>query len=177
LPQKIFFNIFHLASIILEIIWSCAEKIYFFEFYTQKERDLMKRGVNYCSIKITAILLFIFSLSITACAPKFGNIPRDEGWTDKGQASWYGKKFHGRRTASGEIYDMYKLTAAHRTLPFGTIVKVVNLKNDKSVVVRITDRGPAIRGRIIDLSYAAAKDIDMINDGVVLVKIRVINSP
>jgi rare lipoprotein A len=74
-----------------------------------------------------------------------------------GIASFYGKEFHGRKTASGETYDMYKLTAAHRTLPFGTRVRVINLLNDKSVVVRINDRGPFKRERIIDLSFEAAR--------------------
>ena len=129
---------------------------------------------------LKTVLIFAFAFVpflFIACAPKSGNIPRDTGWSDKGLASWYGNKFHGRKTASGEIYDMHKLTAAHRTLPFGTIVKVTNRKNNKSVVVRITDRGPFVRGRIIDLSYGAAAQIDMINEGLVPVKIIVIKTP
>lgn len=108
-----------------------------------------------------------------ACAPKFATIERPKGWTQKGLASWYGKEFHGRRTASGDIYDMYKYTAAHGTLPFGTLVRVTNLGNGRSVVVKINDRGPFIRKRIIDLSYAAAKKIGMIEQGVVQVEIMV----
>ena len=96
------------------------------------------------------------------------------GYTQTGLASYYANKFHGRRTASGEIYDKNKLTAAHRELPFGTIVKVTNLRNNKSVVVKINDRGPWRSTRIIDLSYAAAKKIDMIAAGEVPVKIEVI---
>lgn len=92
----------------------------------------------------------------------------------EGKASWYGEEFHGRRTANGEIYDMYKISAAHKTLPLGTIVRVKNLENGKSVVVRINDRGPFVRGRIIDLSYAAAKKIDMVEKGVVDVKLKVL---
>ncbi len=91
-----------------------------------------------------------------------------------GYASYYGPKFHGRRTASGEIFNMYAYTAAHRYLPFGTIVRVTNLENGKSVIVRINDRGPFKAGRIIDLSYAAAKKIGMIKKGVVKVKIEVL---
>lgn len=77
-----------------------------------------------------------------------------------GIASWYGKKFHGRTTANGEKYDMYKLTAAHRKLPFNTLVTVTNLSNNKQVQVRINDRGPYIKGRIIDLSYGAKEKLE-----------------
>jgi|Deesub1362B_J571_1020462.scaffolds.fasta_scaffold00006_286 rare lipoprotein A len=91
-----------------------------------------------------------------------------------GLASWYGADFHGRPTSSKEIFNMYDLTAAHRTLPFGTRVMVINLKNGKSVVVRINDRGPFVRGRIIDLSYAAARAIDMVKDGVVPVRLEIL---
>jgi len=84
----------------------------------------------------------------------------------RGVASWYGRKFHGRKTASGERYDMHELTAAHRSLPFGTVVQVVRLDSGAAVVVRINDRGPFVEGRIIDLSQAAAAEIDMVHDGV-----------
>jgi len=88
-----------------------------------------------------------------------------------GKASWYGKKFHGRKTANGEIYDMYAISAAHKTLPIGTYVRVHNLLNNKKIVVRINDRGPFVRGRIIDLSYAAAKKIGIVKSGTAKVKI------
>ncbi|HAI84313.1 MAG TPA: septal ring lytic transglycosylase RlpA family lipoprotein [Chitinophagaceae bacterium] len=88
-----------------------------------------------------------------------------------GKASYYADKYEGRKTASGEVYRGSKFTAAHRTLPFGTIVTVRNLKNNKTVVVKINDRGPFVAGRIIDLSKAAARKIDMIKDGVVSVEI------
>ena len=87
------------------------------------------------------------------------------GYQERGIASWYGKKFHGRKTSSGETYNMYALTAAHKTLPLGTRLNVTNLNNNKTVSVRINDRGPFVRGRIIDLSYAAAKKIDMLGTG------------
>jgi len=89
-------------------------------------------------------------------------------------SSYYGKEFHGRKTASGEIYDMHALTAAHRSLPFGTMVKVTNLDNGKSVVVRINDRGPWVRGRILDLSYAAAQRLEMIGSGTARVRVDVL---
>lgn len=98
-------------------------------------------------------------------------LPKADGFVQYGKASWYGGKFHGRHTANGEIYDMNKKTAAHKTLPMGTYVKVLNLSNQKHSVVRINDRGPFVKGRIIDLSRAVAEEIDLIGPGVVDVKI------
>jgi rare lipoprotein A len=92
-----------------------------------------------------------------------------------GKASWYGPKFHGRATSSKEVFNMYDMTAAHKTLPFGTFVMVTNLNNGRSVKVRINDRGPFIRGRIIDLSYAAARVLDMVGSGVVPVRIEILS--
>jgi len=91
-----------------------------------------------------------------------------------GYASWYGDPFHGRRTASGEVYDKYKFTAAHPKLPLGTKAKVTNLKNDRSVVVDINDRGPFVKGRIVDLSLAAARRIGMVDSGIARVRIEVL---
>ncbi len=88
-----------------------------------------------------------------------------------GKASYYGNKFHGRRTSSGTIYHRDSLTCAHRTLPFGTLLKVRNVKNNREVIVKVTDRGPFIRGRIVDLSLAAAKEIGMIGAGVANVEV------
>ena len=99
------------------------------------------------------------------------------GATETGVASWYGHPYHGRRAANGEIYDMEKMTAAHRTLPFGTWVRVINLENKQTVDVRITDRGPFAKGRILDLSHAAAVSIGMIGPGSAKVKITVIAKP
>ncbi len=103
--------------------------------------------------------------------------PRPVGHRESGEASWYGGRFNGRPTSSREIFDMNKLTAAHRTLPLPSYVKVTNLKNRKSVVVRVNDRGPFLKDRIIDLSYAAASRIDMVNDGVVPVVVEVLRTP
>ncbi len=91
-----------------------------------------------------------------------------------GIASFYGDGFHGKKTASGEVYDQNRLTAAHRTLPFGTRVRVTNLTNNQDVIVVINDRGPFAKGRIIDLSYAAAKKIGMIQAGTAKVKLEII---
>lgn len=92
-------------------------------------------------------------------------------FTETGVASWYGKKFHGRKTSSGEVYDMFQMTAAHRTLPLSTRVKVTNLDNNKSIIVKVNDRGPFVKNRVIDLSYAAAKKLDMIGPGTARVKL------
>ncbi|WP_207424660.1 septal ring lytic transglycosylase RlpA family protein [Desertivirga brevis] len=115
-------------------------------------------------MRYRAIFLFlIISVVTCACSPKA---------TQTGGASYYAKKFNGKRTASGAKFRSSKRTAAHRTLPFGTKVKVTNLRNGKSVKVRINDRGPFVSGRIIDLSRKAARKIDMLDAGVVRVKIE-----
>jgi peptidoglycan lytic transglycosylase len=97
--------------------------------------------------------------SVPAATAKIGS-------TESGIASWYGIPYHGRRAASGEVYDMEQLTAAHRTLPFNTWLEVTNLANGKTIDVRVNDRGPFVDGRIIDLSQAAARAIDMLRSGV-----------
>jgi len=102
--------------------------------------------------------------------------PAPYGYTEEGNASWYGVPFHGRHASNGEIYDMYKLTAAHRTLPFETMVRVTNLNNGKYTVVRITDRGPFVDNRIIDLSLAAAREIESVGSGVVPVRVEVLGN-
>ena len=102
--------------------------------------------------------------------------PAPVGYTEEGNASWYGNPFHGRRASNGEVYDMYKLTAAHRTLPFETMVRVTNLNNGKTTTVRITDRGPFVDNRILDLSQAAAREIESIGPGVVPVRIEVLGN-
>ena len=94
------------------------------------------------------------------------------GYTEEGTASWYGMKFHGKQTANGEIYDLYKMTAAHKTLPLPSYVKVTNLDNNLSVVVRVNDRGPFVGDRLIDLSFAAAKKLGYADSGLAHVKIE-----
>ncbi|MBW1645363.1 MAG: septal ring lytic transglycosylase RlpA family protein, partial [Deltaproteobacteria bacterium] len=95
----------------------------------------------------------------------------------EGIASWYGRDFHGKKTSSGEIYNMYDLTAAHKELPLGSRVLVTNLENGRQVEVVINDRGPFIRGRIIDLSYGAAKALDMVKQGTALVRLKLLAPP
>jgi len=104
-------------------------------------------------------------------SPVVGSLP------EVGVASWYGHPYHGRASASGEIYDMEQMTAAHRTLPFGTWVRVFNLDNDKTVDVRINDRGPFVDNRVIDLSHAAARAIGMIGPGLARVRLEIMATP
>lgn len=100
-----------------------------------------------------------------------------ENYSNVGLASWYGIEFQGKETASGKPFDMDELTAAHKFLPFGTLVKVVNLRNGKEVTVEIIDRGPFSRKRIIDLSHAAAKSIGLVRRGIAKVEIKVLSTP
>ena len=99
-----------------------------------------------------------------------------EGYREKGIASWYGTKFHGRRTSSGEIYDMYAMTAAHKTLPLPTYVEVTNLENGRKVIVKVNDRGPFHDNRLIDLSYSAATKLGIVAKGTGLVEVRAITT-
>jgi len=128
-----------------------------------------------------ALVLMLF---VAACGrhnaarlPAPPSPPARIGSTESGIASWYGVPYHGRRSASGEVFDMEMLTAAHRTLPFQTWVEVTNLSNGKQVDVRINDRGPFVRGRVIDLSMAAARQLDMVRAGTVQVRLKVIAPP
>ncbi|HEY1342191.1 MAG TPA: septal ring lytic transglycosylase RlpA family protein [Bryobacteraceae bacterium] len=130
-----------------------------------------------------ALIPALAAVAITGCghkrvanrtAPPPMPVP---GYSETGVASWYGPPYHGRQAADGEIYDMETLVAAHRTLPFNTWVRVVNLSNEKSVEVRIIDRGPFIDGRIIDLSKAAAREIGLLGPGVTPVRLEVVRAP
>lgn len=120
--------------------------------------------------------MLIMMAMLAGCSCILGpGMPR-RGRPQIGKASWYGPKYHGRMTACGEIFDMNKVSAAHKKLPLGSVVKVTNLKNGKSIVVRINDRGPYVRGRIIDLSLAAARKLDMVEDGVAKVRVELIST-
>ena len=102
-------------------------------------------------------------------------LPSSEGFVERGIASWYGNKFHGNPTASGETYDMYSMTAAHKNLPLPTYVEVTNLENNRQIIVKVNDRGPFHKNRIIDLSYVAAAKLDITRNGTGLVEVRAIN--
>jgi rare lipoprotein A len=132
----------------------------------------MWRGVVGCVVAVTCL---------SGCGLIFGRSkpPPSEarrGAVQEGTASWYGPGFHGNRTSSGEIYDQNDLTAAHQTLPLGTCVAVTNLQNGRTVEVRINDRGPFVKGRTIDLSYAAARSIGMLGPGTAPVRIEVLDN-
>lgn len=99
-----------------------------------------------------------------------------EGYEEEGMASWYGEQFHGRRTSSGEPYDMYAMTAAHRSLPLPTYVEVTNLENGRTVVVRVNDRGPFHQDRIIDVSYVAARKLGLVGPGTAPVRVRALEA-
>lgn len=117
------------------------------------------------------LLLFM----VIGCAPTKPGVGQ-KGYTEEGKASYYSNKLHGRKMANGQKYNRHKLTAAHRTLAFGTKVKVTNLQTNKSVKVRITDRGPFVQGRVVDLSEAAAKRLNYINAGIVPVRVKVMKA-
>lgn len=123
---------------------------------------------------IFAALLLLVSTITFAKPDKIERMVNDDIWDAKGVASWYGRQFHGRKTASGERYNMHAMTAAHRTLPFGSIVKVTDAKSGKSVIVKITDRGPYHGNRTIDLSRGAASKLGIIKAGTCKIRLTVI---
>ncbi len=144
-------------------------------------RRAAAKGFNRAGLLLAALLA---SLLLTACAgrrTKKVKLPPPinprVGWSQVGLASWYGPPYHGRQAANGEIYDMNKLTAAHKRLPFDTWLRVKNLATGKTTEVRITDRGPFVGNRIIDLSKAAAAEIDMLGSGVAKVRLTMIRPP
>ena len=123
-------------------------------------------------------ILALVLLLVAACAgPGLRSRPWEDLSGETGLASWYGVPYHGRRTSSGEVYDMYQLTAAHRDIPLGSWVEVTNLTNGRSLTVRINDRGPFVEGRVIDLSYAAASLLWITGPGVVPVRVRLSQLP
>jgi rare lipoprotein A len=126
------------------------------------------------AVALAAVLAGCATSPGLSIEPSPGAMP---GAVQTGEASWYGRPHQGHRTASGEIFDMYRLTAAHPSLPFGSRVRVTNLRNGRSVEVRVNDRGPIVAGRIIDLSYAAAQELVAVSDGTIPVRIRVLSIP
>lgn len=134
---------------------------------------LHRQGTNPGPLLILVLLSLLHSLS---CATGRRAQEGQVGFTERGLASWYGPGFNGRATASGEIYDMYDHTAAHKTLPLGTVVEVRNRDNGKRTQVRINDRGPFVRGRVIDLSYTAARELDLLGPGTAPIELRVIQT-
>lgn len=128
------------------------------------------------NLRFTLLFFLLGIMVLSGCRSQRGTIQTGTVF-ERGEASWYGPGFHGQATANGERYDQEALTAAHRTLPFDTVVGVRNLRNGKTVVVRINDRGPFANNRIIDLSRAAAREIDMIQSGIAPVELTILRSP
>jgi rare lipoprotein A len=123
-------------------------------------------------LTLLLVAMVLAGSSCTTSKPTAGQ----RGYTEEGKASYYSNKLHGRKMANGQPYNRHRLTAAHRTLPFGTKVKVTNLQTNKSVKLKITDRGPFVKGRVIDLSEAAAKRLDYLDAGIVPVKVKVVKA-
>jgi rare lipoprotein A len=138
----------------------------------------MKRQLFLPVFSVLIVLGFGCATTITGPGAPEGSVPSPKAAkvveTFEGTASWYGPEFHGKKTASGEVFDMRDLTAAHKDLPLGTTCIVTNLRNNKSVTVRINDRGPFVKDRVIDLSYAAAKVVGMIDTGTAPVRVEVL---
>ena len=146
-------NHFFLFLIFILFLSSCARDRHYFRIPPAEERAEDIDG------------------SYVVNGERYYPLPDSMGFIETGKASWYGKEFHGRPTSNGEIFNMNRKTAAHKTLPFDTYVKVLNLENNESTIVRINDRGPFVKGRIIDLSYGAAKEIHMAVQGLADVKV------
>lgn len=134
----------------------------------------MKKSAKLILLLVTIMALTFFPILQLV---RGKTVKANNNYLITGVASWYGTYFHGRETASGQPFNMYNYTAAHRSLPLGTKVRVINPENGKSVIVQINDRGPYVKGRTIDLSYAAAKSIGIVEDGISQVKIEIISKP
>jgi rare lipoprotein A len=165
--------------------------------YSHSRRPGARKHQGGFAIRELALLLILAAFAASGCAspkaPPPADLPEDilqsayqidgityyplphaDEFSETGIASWYGQDFHGKKTSNSEIYNMHAMTSAHKTLPFGTMVEVHNLENDHKIIVRINDRGPFVGSRIIDLSFEAARRIDMIRNGTARVKIRAI---
>jgi rare lipoprotein A len=126
--------------------------------------------------RLVPVLSMIAIITLSAGCSHMKRIP-GPGWVETGTASWYGEDFHGKPTASGEIYNMYGYTAAHKTIPLGSRVRVLNLTNGKEIIVPVNDRGPFVGDRIIDMSYGAAQRLGMVEEGLAKVRIEVLELP
>lgn len=133
-------------------------------------RGPKERNTAWGHLALGALLLALFS----GCSSNYRFEKPEPGYVQRGMASWYGEPFHGRRTANGEVYDMHGISAAHKELPLGTVIDVTNLENGRKLRMRINDRGPYIKGRILDLSYGAAQNLDVVRAGLARVEIRVV---
>lgn len=155
-----------LAVVMLIAVWfalgGCQQAVKWENTATESQRKAQRTKSNYSRGNPPFYEVF---------GRRYYVLDSSQGFTERGVASWYGKKFHGKPTSSGAIYNMHAMTAAHKTLPLPTEVRVRNLKNGRSIIVTVNDRGPFVDNRIIDLSYAAATRLNMINEGTALVEI------
>ena len=131
-----------------------------------------RRGGSVAAFAAVSALAGLLVASPTGQGSQFPDTVPE--WVQQGRVSWYGPGFHGRRTANGEVFDTHELTMAHRSLPMGTSVRVTNLENGRSVVLRVNDRGPYVRGRVADLSHAAAERLGFVDEGVVPARIELL---
>lgn len=129
-----------------------------------------------CAIRTTVPPASPSPTILPAVQPQVAQKPQEAHYREVGTASWYGADFHGKKTANGEVFDMYDISAAHRILPLGTMIRVTNLDNLKSIKVRITDRGPLIQSRILDLSYGGAKELGFVERGTARVELETMNA-
>ena len=148
--------------------------------YTQSQDSAPARAVDLSSVKdaiprVEAKSRYGNPASYVVFGKRYHTLSSSKGYNERGIASWYGTKFHGHRTSSGEPYDMYQMSAAHKTLPLPSYARITNLKNGNSVIVKINDRGPFHDNRIIDLSYAAASRLDILGKGTGLVEVQTID--
>jgi rare lipoprotein A len=148
--------------------------------YTQAQDSAPDRAVDVADVKdaiprVEPKSRYGNPASYVVFGKRYHTLASSEGYSDRGIASWYGTKFHGHRTSSGEPYDMYQMSAAHKSLPLPSYARVTNLGNGKSVIVKINDRGPFHDNRIIDLSYAAASRLDILGKGTGLVEVQTID--
>jgi rare lipoprotein A len=144
---------------------------------SEDKRNKRRMSAMTHNCRLTAGLVGAVLIGLSGCTvlPK-GSVTLDVSAQDRGVASWYGEPFHGRLAADGKVFDMYALTGAHRTLPLGTVVRVVNAMNGKSVLIRITDRGPYVEGRMLDLSFAAAERLGIVTQGLSPVLVEVVGN-
>ncbi len=131
-------------------------------------------GKNLLKLSSRFLSLALLALILGACAGPRYKIDYQVGYREKGLASWYGKDFHGRPTSSGEIYNMFELTAAHKTLPLGTLLRVTELESGRAVRVKVNDRGPFVGDRILDLSFGAAQALGVVGAGIAKIEIEII---
>ena len=161
--------------IIILLAAGCAPKGRYYQHQDSAPKLIPKKVTTQDAIATYQTYALANMRPYTIRGIKYKPLNTGKGFSDKGYASWYGQKFHGHLTSNGEIYDMYKMSAAHKTLPLPSFVRVTNLKNGNQVVVRVNDRGPFHGGRVIDLSYAAALKLDVLEEGTAEVKIDVIH--